>query len=76
MAKTANPPVVFVHGLWLHADSWGPWVDLFSQRGYAASAPGWPGDAASVEETRKKRLGTLIADSANGLRLEQMRPRE
>jgi non-heme chloroperoxidase len=53
MAKTANPPVVFVHGLWLHADSWGPWVDLFSQRGYAASAPGWPGDAASVEETRK-----------------------
>ena len=46
-------PVVFIHGLWLHATSWQPWVDLFSSAGYAAIAPGWPGDAASVEETRK-----------------------
>ena len=22
-------PVVFIHGLWLHATSWQPWVDLF-----------------------------------------------
>ena len=26
---SAGTPVVFVHGLWLHADSWGNWVDLF-----------------------------------------------
>ena len=45
-------PVVFIHGLWLHASSWQPWVDLFNERGYAAIAPGWPGDADTVEATR------------------------
>jgi non-heme chloroperoxidase len=45
-------PVVFVHGLWLHADSWGTWVDRFREAGYEPSAPGWPGDAATVDETR------------------------
>jgi hypothetical protein len=23
--EQARTPVVFVHGLWLHADSWGAW---------------------------------------------------
>ena len=45
-------PVVFVHGLWLHADSWQPWVDLFNEAGYSASAVGWPGDGETVAETR------------------------
>ena len=45
-------PVVFVHGLWLHADSWNPWVDAFDEAGYSASAVGWPGDGDTVEETR------------------------
>lgn len=45
-------PVVFIHGLWLHATSWEPWIDLFQQEGYDASAPGWPGDPDSVEEAR------------------------
>ena len=45
-------PVLFVHGLWLHAGSWQAWVDLFSERGYAPVAPGWPGDGDTVEETR------------------------
>jgi pimeloyl-ACP methyl ester carboxylesterase len=45
-------PVVFIHGLWLHASSWQPWIDLFTERGYAPVAPGWPGDAATVELTR------------------------
>lgn len=49
----AGTPVVFVHGLWLHADSWGPWVDLFREAGYAPTAPGWPGDSSTVEETRE-----------------------
>ena len=48
----AGTPVVFVHGLWLHADSWGAWVDRFSAEGYAPVAPGWPGDSATIEETR------------------------
>jgi non-heme chloroperoxidase len=50
----SGTPVVFVHGLWLHADSWGAWVDLFRQAGYAPVAPGWPGDSSTVEETRKQ----------------------
>ena len=48
----AGTPVVFVHGLWLHADSWGAWVDLFREHGYAPVAPGWPGDGDTVEDTR------------------------
>jgi alpha-beta hydrolase superfamily lysophospholipase len=52
MADSTRPPVVFVHGLWLHASSWQPWVDLFREQGYDASAPGWPGDGETVEETR------------------------
>ena len=50
---SGGTPVVFIHGLWLHADSWGPWVDRFRQAGYAPTAPGWPGDADTVEETRQ-----------------------
>lgn len=43
-------PVVFIHGLWLHADSWKPWVDLFRSVGYDPIAPGWPGEPATVAE--------------------------
>ncbi|NMO89503.1 alpha/beta hydrolase [Actinomycetospora sp. TBRC 11914] len=46
------PPVLFIHGLWLHATSWAPWIELFSEKGYTASAPGWPGDPDTVEEAR------------------------
>jgi pimeloyl-ACP methyl ester carboxylesterase len=52
MTAPAAVPVVFVHGLWLHASSWTPWLELFAARGYDPIAPGWPGDAATAEETR------------------------
>ena len=45
-------PVVFIHGLWLHASSWAPWQELFAEAGYESSAPGWPGDADTVEDCR------------------------
>jgi pimeloyl-ACP methyl ester carboxylesterase len=45
-------PVVFIHGLWLHASSWQPWVDLFAAAGYAPIAPGWPNEPATVAEAR------------------------
>jgi pimeloyl-ACP methyl ester carboxylesterase len=48
----SGTPVVFIHGLWLHATSWNDWVELFRAAGYAPIAPGWPGDADTVEETR------------------------
>src|SRR3984957_953520 len=49
-----NPtPVIFIHGLWLHASSWQPWTDLFAGEGYQPLAPGWPGDSATVAESRE-----------------------
>ena len=50
--KSTKPPVVFIHGLWLHSSSWGPWQDQFRAAGYESSAPGWPGDGDTVEATR------------------------
>ena len=49
----SRTPVVFIHGLWLHATSWEPWIELFS-RGRATTpiAPGWPGDPDTVEAAR------------------------
>lgn len=47
-----NTPVVFIHGLWIHALSWQPWQDLFGERGHETLAPGWPGEADSAEATR------------------------
>jgi pimeloyl-ACP methyl ester carboxylesterase len=44
----AGTPVVFVHGLWLHATSWAPWVELFTEAGYDPIAPGWPGEPDTV----------------------------
>jgi len=47
-------PVVFIHGLWLHATSWTPWLELFAQAGYDAIAPGWPNEPATVEQARQQ----------------------
>jgi pimeloyl-ACP methyl ester carboxylesterase len=47
-----RPPVVFIHGLWLHAASWAPWAELFRNVGYEAITPGWPGDPDTVEAAR------------------------
>jgi pimeloyl-ACP methyl ester carboxylesterase len=49
---SSGTPVLFIHGLWLHASSWTPWVELFRDRGYAPVAPGWPGIPDTVEEAR------------------------
>ncbi|WP_033343146.1 alpha/beta hydrolase [Catenuloplanes japonicus] len=46
-------PVVFIHGLWLHAGSWQPWAGRFAGRGYAPMLPGWPGEPATVEAARR-----------------------
>jgi non-heme chloroperoxidase len=48
----SSTPVVFVHGLWLHATSWNPWIQAFHDAGYDASAPGWPGEPETVQDAR------------------------
>jgi len=52
-------PVVFIHGLWLHAESWKPWMDLFRANGYEVTAAGWLGESGSTEATRENP-GTLV----------------
>lgn len=61
-------PVVFIHGLWLHATSWGPWEQLFAENGYAPVAPNWPGEADTVLETRENpdRVANIGIDDAAG----------
>ena len=46
---TDRTPVLFVHGLWLHADSCRPWIEPFREAGCQPAAPGWPGDSSSVD---------------------------
>src|ERR1700759_1319888 len=53
MASPQTNPVLFIHGLWIHSRAWEPWVSLFAERGYTATAPGWPGDGVTVTETRE-----------------------
>jgi pimeloyl-ACP methyl ester carboxylesterase len=43
---------MFIHGLWIHATAWRDWQDLYEKSGYDTSAPGWPGDADTVDATR------------------------
>jgi non-heme chloroperoxidase len=52
MTMNRTPPVLFVHGLWVHSTAWNPWLELFREHGYQAHAPGWPGDSDTVEATR------------------------
>jgi len=47
-----HPPIVFVHGLWLHASSWQPWCEYFNERGYSSHAPGWPKEPETVALAR------------------------
>lgn len=61
-------PVVFVHGLWLLAESWNPWRDFFDAKGFATVAVDWPGDqpTTSLAHAHPESLdGTSIADVAD-----------
>jgi non-heme chloroperoxidase len=61
--------IIFIHGLWMHSTSWQPWMDFFNQHGYETLNPAWPGDSATVAESRANpqlianRGVTEIADS-------------
>ncbi|SOD70923.1 alpha-beta hydrolase superfamily lysophospholipase [Jatrophihabitans sp. GAS493] len=50
---TPSRPVLFVHGLWLHASSWQAWIDRFTEAGYSPVAASWPGDADTVAGSRE-----------------------
>jgi pimeloyl-ACP methyl ester carboxylesterase len=53
MTDTSEPTtVLLIHGLWLNATSWQPWVDRFRARGIDVVAPSWPGMDRPIEEQR------------------------
>ncbi|RYH27218.1 MAG: alpha/beta hydrolase, partial [Alcaligenaceae bacterium] len=60
MSGAVRTPVLFIHGMWLHASSWQPWIQLFQEAGYAPIAPGWPGEARCV--SRARELPELVAN--------------
>jgi non-heme chloroperoxidase len=50
---SGRTPVVFVHGLWLLANSWDRWAELFENAGYSALTPGWPDDPETVADAKR-----------------------
>jgi non-heme chloroperoxidase len=56
-ALPVSPPVLFVHGMWLHASSWQNWIDLFAAEGFDASAPAWPAEHPTAAESRAHAAG-------------------
>ena len=47
-------PVVLVHGAWFHGSSWVGWAERFAACGFAVHVPGWPGEAVSAAEDRRR----------------------
>ena len=52
-ARKDPTPVLFIHGMWLHATSWQPWMRCFEEAGYKPLAPGWPGEPDDIEAARR-----------------------
>lgn len=44
--------IVFIHGLWISATAWQPWIDYFALQGHRGTAPRWPGEGETVAATR------------------------
>jgi pimeloyl-ACP methyl ester carboxylesterase len=54
--------VVFIHGAFMSAESWRPWMQRFEARGYKTVAPAWPFLDHSVDELQRaadRRFGRL-----------------
>jgi pimeloyl-ACP methyl ester carboxylesterase len=59
---SAEPAIVFVHGMYMSGMSWAPWVERATARGYESSAPSWPfhdGTPAQLRANVATGLGTL-----------------
>jgi len=63
------PHVIFIHGMYLNGQSWGPWIDRFTSSGFACSAPSWPyhhGDPATLRSEVDPGLGSLTFGAVAG----------
>lgn len=57
-----NATVVFIHGVYMNAASWSPWVERASARGHECHAPSWPfheGQPADLRARIDPGLGAL-----------------
>lgn len=52
--QTGRIPVLFIHGLWMLASRWEPWLRLFEESGFATVAAEWPDDPATVQEANTR----------------------
>jgi len=48
-----SPTIILIHGMWMTPRSWDNWIDHYTDRGYRAIAPGWPGIDKEPEEIRR-----------------------
>ncbi len=56
------PPILLIHGMYLNAHSWKPWIARATQRGLVATAVSWPYHQGEPRERRERidpRLGRL-----------------
>ena len=62
--QATRTPVVFIHGVWLHASSWAPWLELFGAAGYDPVAPlaGEPDTVPDAREQPELVANTSIDD--------------
>lgn len=59
-------PLILIHGAWLSARSWENYVDYFTKRGFAVSAPEWARKQGDVEQMRE------TADDSAGLGVQEI----
>ncbi len=48
-----SPTIILIHGMWMTPRSWDNWIDHYTDRGYRAIGPGWPGIDKEPEEIRR-----------------------
>lgn len=60
--------VLFIHGMWLHANSWRGWTEEFDRAGYQNVSLRWPGEPVSAAAWRGTRRALPV--SIGGLRCD------
>jgi pimeloyl-ACP methyl ester carboxylesterase len=57
---TQTKTVLFIHGLFMSANSWDHWVTYFEDKGYNAIAVPWPGRDKSAEQLRAEHPNPAV----------------
>jgi pimeloyl-ACP methyl ester carboxylesterase len=57
-----NRPLVFIHGAWHGAWCWDPWIEIFKNQGYSATAIELRGHGYKKGEYKHARLEDYIVD--------------